>query len=76
MEVGSELARISAQYEVGYDLLHEVNKKDISTGELVLLHDDTVRPKLTNQWKGPYQVEEINRPNITITNIVGRPRDK
>ncbi|VDO04990.1 unnamed protein product [Haemonchus placei] len=73
INVGKEIASKTAQYKMGYDLHNKVCQKDLFTGDLVLLHDDTVRPKLTNQWKGPFVIEDINRPNITITNLVGRP---
>ncbi|XGW34748.1 hypothetical protein V3C99_018623 [Haemonchus contortus] len=72
--VGNEIATKTAQYKTGYDLQNKVYTTDISIGDLVLLHDDTVRPKLTNRWKGPFVVEIIDRPNIAITNLLGRQK--
>ncbi|EYB91482.1 hypothetical protein Y032_0205g1915 [Ancylostoma ceylanicum] len=61
MDVGNQIARKTATYKSGYDYQNKVYTKDISTGDLVLLRDDTNRPKFTHQWKGPFVVTSINR---------------
>ncbi|KIH57384.1 hypothetical protein ANCDUO_12425 [Ancylostoma duodenale] len=72
MDVGNQIARKTATYKSGYDYQNKVYAKDISTGDLVLLRDDTVRPKFTHQWKGPFVVKSVSRPNATIANLIGR----
>ena len=71
VEVGNQIAKKTAIYKSGYDFLKKVYRKKISAGDLVLLRDDTVRPKFTNQWKGPYIIESVDRPNATISNLTG-----
>ncbi|VDO53828.1 unnamed protein product [Haemonchus placei] len=73
MDVDKRIIPKTARYKMSYDLHNKVYPKYLSTGDPELLHDDTVRPKPTNQWKGPFVIEEINRSNITIINLVGRP---
>lgn len=72
LSVGDAIAEKTAKYKAGYDLLHKVFQTELSIGDLVLLHDDTVRPKFTCQWKGPFQVEKVDRPNVTIAALSDR----
>ncbi|EYB83074.1 hypothetical protein Y032_0343g3053 [Ancylostoma ceylanicum] len=72
IDVGNQIARKTATYKSGYDYQNKVYTKDISTGDLVLLRDDTNRPKFTHQWKGPFVVTSVSRPNATIANLIGR----
>ena len=65
VEVGNQIAKKTAIYKSGYDFLKKVYRKEISAGDLVLVRDDTVRPKFTNQWKGPYILTTINLNNHT-----------
>lgn len=44
-EFGNQIASKTAVYKSGYDFQNQIYKKNISTGDLVLIHDDTVRPK-------------------------------
>ncbi|EYC11215.1 hypothetical protein Y032_0051g2080 [Ancylostoma ceylanicum] len=72
VDVGNQIAKKTASYKSGYDYQNKVYTKDISTRDLVLLRDDTVRPKFTHQWKGPLVVKSVSRPNATIANLIGR----
>ncbi|KAK6735716.1 hypothetical protein RB195_018756 [Necator americanus] len=72
IEVGDQIAKQTAKYKSGHDFRNKVFFKDVSIGDLVLLRDDTVRPKFTHEWKGPFKVEQISRPNVTIVNLIGR----
>ncbi|EYC07419.1 hypothetical protein Y032_0070g422 [Ancylostoma ceylanicum] len=67
--VATNITTKTALYKVGYDYQNKVYSKELSIGDLVLLHDDTVRPKLSIQWKGPFEVVAINRPNVTIRSL-------
>ncbi|KIH47125.1 integrase core domain protein [Ancylostoma duodenale] len=74
IDVGEQIAEKTVNYKSGYDFQHKVHSEDISNGDLVLLRDDAVRTKFTNQWKGPFEVTQITRPNITIVSVTSSSR--
>ncbi|KIH64093.1 hypothetical protein ANCDUO_05599 [Ancylostoma duodenale] len=58
-------------YKAEYDK-HANPNSDINIGSTVLLREDANQPKLSHDWKGPYRVIEISKPNVVIS-PVGTP---
>ncbi|KAL6730367.1 hypothetical protein Aduo_001346 [Ancylostoma duodenale] len=51
---------------------HVNPNSDVNIGSIVLVREDANQPKLSHDWKGPYRVIELSKPNVVIS-PVGSP---